>query len=268
MTNATHQDDSLFRSRLAAIESLHQSFATKFAHFLSHDLNARIDARALPAFQLPYHEFRLTLSTPTVLSVFTSPQFQGQLCLELTPRLAYLLIERMLGGPDAEPLIPKRPFTPLESRLLSRILDRALEQLSSAFTQHIATDFTALSTASDAGAIHIVPPDEWVTVLSTEIYLNRHGGRLTFCLPHCALDRLPLSPQSSVLSPGPTELIALLPDTTMKLRDLLTLQVGDIITTDAPAGSDVALIAGGQPRFQGQLVQFRHHRAVQITRRL
>ena len=272
--NSQTLDDSLFRSRLGSIESIQQSFSTALAAALSQDLHARIDARALPAFQLPYHEFRLTLSSPTFLTTFAARQFRGQLCLEITPRLAYLLIERMLGGADAEPVIAKRPFSAIESRLIARIIDRIMETLTRAFTAHAPADFYAQSTESNPASTQIVPPGEWVTVMPVEVYAGRHCGRLTLCLPQSAIEPLAVTapPDHSTTQPlspaAPIELTGLLAETTLKLSELLTLQPGDIITTDLPATADVTLLADNQPLFEGQLVKFRGHRAIAVTRRV
>ena len=267
-------DDSFFRSRLSAIESIGQLFALGLARVLSDELHARIEGRALPAFQLPYHEFRLTVSSPTFLAVFGAREFQGQLCLEITPRLGYLLIEKMLGGGDGEPLAPKRSFTPIELRLIQRLIERALEQLSAAFAEHAAATLYLQQTTSDPGSVHIVPEDEWVGVVPVEIYCGRHGGRMTVCVPQCAMERIAGAPTAAAAAAadedkGPQTLTALLSETTLKLSELMTLQPGDIITTDLPTTSDVMLVGeDGRAVLAGQLVKFRGHRALAVTRRV
>jgi flagellar motor switch protein FliM len=59
---------------------------------------------------------------------------------------------------------------------------------------------------------------------------------------------------------------AFLARTTMRLQDLLALQVGDIITTDKESSGDAFVQVEGRNKFHGQIGQFRGNRAIRITR--
>jgi len=59
---------------------------------------------------------------------------------------------------------------------------------------------------------------------------------------------------------------AVLADTTMKLSDLMNLQPGDLVLTEKPASSPLALTIGGRRKFIGHLAQFRGNRAFKVKR--
>ena len=59
---------------------------------------------------------------------------------------------------------------------------------------------------------------------------------------------------------------AVLADTTMKINDLINLQVGDVILTDKPASSPLSLLVEGKRKYIGQLGQYRGNRAFKVTR--
>ena len=65
---------------------------------------------------------------------------------------------------------------------------------------------------------------------------------------------------------APVEMRAFLAQTTITLNDLLSLQVGDIITTDKAIERDVLIQVEGRNKFLGQVGQFRGSRSVRITR--
>jgi len=65
---------------------------------------------------------------------------------------------------------------------------------------------------------------------------------------------------------APIEMRAFLARTTMKLNDLLNLQVGDIITTDKSTSADVFIQVEGKNKFFAQLGQMRNKRSIRVTR--
>jgi flagellar motor switch protein FliM len=59
---------------------------------------------------------------------------------------------------------------------------------------------------------------------------------------------------------------AVLAQTGMSVADLLSLSVGDVITTEKDSTADVLLEVEGRQKFLGQFGQFRGGKAVRITR--
>jgi flagellar motor switch protein FliM len=53
--------------------------------------------------------------------------------------------------------------------------------------------------------------------------------------------------------------------TTIKLNDLMSLQPGDIITTEKEIGGDAFVEVEGKHKFLGQLGQFRGKRSIRVT---
>ena len=68
------------------------------------------------------------------------------------------------------------------------------------------------------------------------------------------------------MSNAPVEMRAFLVRTTMKLNDLLNLQVGDIITTDKAIAADVFMQVEGKNKFFAQIGQMRGNCAIRVTR--
>jgi flagellar motor switch protein FliM len=62
------------------------------------------------------------------------------------------------------------------------------------------------------------------------------------------------------------EVRALLAQTTITMRDLQSLAVGDLITTDKPVGQDLLILVEGKSKFQGQVGQLRENKAVKIRK--
>ena len=65
---------------------------------------------------------------------------------------------------------------------------------------------------------------------------------------------------------APVEVRGFLARTTISVNELLSLQVGDIITTGKACDSDVAIQVEGKNKFIGRVGQLRGNRAIRITR--
>jgi len=70
----------------------------------------------------------------------------------------------------------------------------------------------------------------------------------------------------SSVSNAPVDVRAFLASTTIRVSELLSLQVGDVITTSKPCQKDVVIQVEGKNKFVGQVGQFRGNKAIRITR--
>jgi flagellar motor switch protein FliM len=67
---------------------------------------------------------------------------------------------------------------------------------------------------------------------------------------------------------APVQARVFLAQTTITMNDLLSLSVGDVITTNKDCRSDVLLQVEGQAKFMGKIGQFRGNRAIRVTRKI
>jgi len=68
------------------------------------------------------------------------------------------------------------------------------------------------------------------------------------------------------VSTAPVELRVFLAQTSIRLNDLMTLQVGDLITTDKKSTEDASVQIEGKLKFVAQAGQFRGKRAIRLTK--
>jgi flagellar motor switch protein FliM len=65
---------------------------------------------------------------------------------------------------------------------------------------------------------------------------------------------------------APVEVRGFLAQTTISVDELLSLQVGDVLTTEKPSDGEVLIQVEGRNKFVGRIGQFRGTRAIRITR--
>jgi flagellar motor switch protein FliM len=134
--------------------------------------------------------------------------------------------------------------------------------------------------------VQIVPPNETVVVIGFELKMGNRAGTMSLCIPYNVIEPIMgvLAAQNwfsyqrkgfhddhvrkltSNVSNAPVEVRGFLAQTTISVNDLLSLQPGDIITTDKLRTHDVLIQVEGKHKFLGQVGQLRGNRAIRITK--
>ncbi|MCE2882315.1 MAG: flagellar motor switch protein FliM [Planctomycetaceae bacterium] len=278
--------ERISKDQMRALEMLHETFARNLGASLSSSLRTIVEVRVSHATQMTYSEFIGSLPNPTSFNLVRCPPLEGQICLEVSPLVIYPIIDRLLGGSNKELFVPQRPMTLIETRLIQKILHRALTGLGEAWQSIRKIDFTLGEMESNPQLVQIVPPNEVVVVIGFEVKMTNRAGPMSLCIPYNAIEPLveDLSAQSwfvtgknggesnvadriaDGLSGAKVDLEATLATTTISLGELRNLEVGDLIVTSRPAASPVALAVEGRTKFMARLGQFRGKRALQIQR--
>ena len=274
------------KDQMRALEALHEGFGRNFGAALSGYLRTIVEVSVSHIEQLTYSEFIHSLPNPTCFNLIKAEQLDGQMCLEISPLIIYPIIDRLLGGSNADLFIPQRPLTQIEQRLVQRITDRAMQHLSEAWGNLAPTTFAVSDFESNPQLVLIVPPNETVVVVGFELKMGNRAGTMSLCIPYNVIEPIMgllnqqnwFSYQKKVgqedhqrklqksVHNAPVEVRAFLAATTMTMSELMNLQVGDFITTEKAVGKDVLVTVEGRNKFLGQIGQFRGNRAIQVSR--
>ena len=275
------------KDQMRALEALHEGFGRNLGAALSGYLRTIIEVSVSHIEQLTYSEFIHSLPNPTCFNLLKAEQLDGQLCLEISPLIIYPIIDRLLGGSNADLFIPQRPLTQIEQRLVQRITDRATHHLSEAWSNLTPVTYSVQDFESNPQLVQIVPPNETVVVVGFELKMGNRAGTMSLCIPYNVIEPIMgllaaqnwfsyqrkggqedhLRKLKTNVSNAGVEARAFLAQTSMKLDELLSLQVGDVITTDKPCDREVLIQVEGRNKFLGKVGQYRGNRAIRITRK-
>jgi len=273
------------KDQMRALEALHEGFGRNFGAALSGYLRTIIEVSVAHIEQLTYSEFIHSLPNPTCFNLLKAEQLDGQLCLEISPLIIYPIIDRLLGGSNADLFIPQRPLTQIEQRLVQRITDRATHHLSEAWSNLTPVNFSVQDFESNPQLVQIVPPNETVVVVGFELKMGNRAGTMSLCIPYNVIEPIMgiLAAQSwftyqrkggqedhaikltNNLNNAPVEMRAFLAKTTITVSDLLSLQIGDLITTSKSKDAEIFVEIEGRHKFAGKFGQLRGSRAIQVT---
>jgi len=274
------------KDQMRALEGMHEGFARNFGAAMSGFLRTILEVRVADTEQLTYSEFIHSLPNPTCFNLLGVSPLEGSVCLEISPLIIYPILDRLLGGASGDIFIPQRPLTSIEQRLVGRIIDRAIRMLSDAWSSLGVTEFALTETESNPHLVQVVAPNETVVVITFELKLQSKAGTMSLCIPFSTIEPVldKLATQSWLsyrkkdsvvnqrdrvynnLRTAPVELRAFLAETRISMKDLLAMDVGDIIQTEKLASSEVLIQIEGRNKFAGRMGQYRDKRAVTITR--
>lgn len=274
------------KDQMRSLEAIHEGFARNFGASLSAFLRTIVEVRVATIEQLTYSEFIHSLPNPTCFNLLNATPLEGQLCLEISPLIVYPIIDRLLGGSNAELFIPQRPLTAIEWRLVKKITDRVVTHMTEAWANLASVQFSLAETESNPHLVQIVAPNEVVVVIGLELRMGTRAGTMTLCLPFNVVEPIMgklatqswLAYQRKAASSKQRERVAdhlksaelgvraFLAGTTITVNDLLHLQPGDIITTTKPADEDLLVQIEGRNKFAGKLYQLKGMRAIRVMR--
>jgi flagellar motor switch protein FliM len=275
------------KDQMRALENLHENFSRSFGVALSGFLRTITEVKVSNIEQMTFSEFTHSLPNPTSFNLLSTEPLEGNICLEISPLIIYPVIDRLLGGSNADLFIPQRPLTAIELRLVKKIIDRASTSLQEAWSNVAMLTFELAGTESNPQLVQIVPPNEVVVVVGFEIKMGGRAGTMSLCIPYNVIEPVvtKLSNQTWAaykrnrgdqlrhqvaghLDSAKLTVSAVLADTTMTLKELVNLQEGDVILTEKQASAPLTLAVGEKRKYIGYLGQFKGNRAFKVARPL
>ena len=208
----------------------------------------------------------------------------GNWILDIAPTLSYAIIDRMLGGDPNPNETIRRPLTEIENRLIGRVVELFLTQLTSAWENIVELELTVESVESNPQLVQIVPPNEVVILIGFEVLLGKNRGMLNLCIPFNTVENYnsklsrngwvgygkgtPTSETrgkiSSSVDSAPVDIVVTLARSKIQTGDLLDLSVGDIITTEKEVNDPLELAVQSVPKYNARAGAFKGKKAVRI----
>ena len=275
------------KDQMQKLAALHEGFARNLAPLLSALAGSPVRIRINSVEQITYGEFILSLPNPTYLSMLDCLILEGPIVLEINPSITYPIIDRLLGGSSEQGIIPDRPLTQIEQRLVDNIHGHAVEQLRQTWQNIRKADFKLVRTETNPDLVQMAPSNEPVVLISLEISMPGSTGMMNLCVPLRVIEPIvsEFTPQHysaytkkeapadskdqmiQTIGAATLDVSANLAETTITVRNLLSIKPGGVIKTDKPIKSDITLSVEGMPKFFARPGVHRKNKAVMITRK-
>jgi len=86
------------KDQIHSLQNIYENYCRSLTTYLSGHLHSIIETKVLSIEQITYDEFIRSLLSPTILGVYTMNPLEGMLLMEMSPSLAFTIIDRLLGG--------------------------------------------------------------------------------------------------------------------------------------------------------------------------
>lgn len=275
--------DKFSKDQIRTLQLLHETFARYYAASLSAHLRTPVRIEVTKCKQCIYDEFLASLTAPTVINILTASPLEGRLILHYNTNLAFAMINRILGGPWRNTW-RRRELTEIEQNLMNSIVLRAFEDLKLAWRGLVPIEPKLVGYESDPQFAQILAPNDTVCLISFELQMGGLTRNMSLCMPYAALQPIisKLNAQQWFMDPqryssqrqnsrkvgldeAALKVSVELGQANVSVKDLLELEVGDVIRLNAKKEEPLTIKVGHLPKFKGVPGMVGSQMAVRIT---
>lgn len=273
--------DRVPKALLRSLQLLHDKFCSNVSSALSAYLRAVTEVSLLSVEQTTYAEFLLSLSDPTYYSAISIKPLNGMAALEMNLELVFPIIDRLLGGSGNLPKLT-RNITEIEKNIIQGVIKLITTNLADTWRPVTIIDFSFRASETRPQLLQVAAANEVVILIIFEAKLGDARSTMHLCIPFGALEPIAHKFEQEVsirgkgsvredfrrvlktLNKTPLNVTAELTGGMVAVRDLLTVQVGDVIQLDGKYSDKVTVQVEGKSRFQSVPTLVNEHKAVRI----
>ena len=245
--------ERIVRGRMPTLEIINERFARLLRIGLFNFMRRSPEISVGPVRVIKYSEFIRNLVVPTNINVAQLRPLRGSALFVFEPTLVFLVVDNLFGGDGRfHTRVEGRDFTPTEQRIIQRMLQVVFDDYQSAWKNVYPLTFEYVRSEMHTQFANIATPTEIVVATTFNIDFGAGGGAFHICIPYSALepirdliystmqgdhtepDRRWVRMLSKQVQVAEVELSATLLETSVTVKQLMQLKVGDVIAVDVP----------------------------------
>lgn len=278
------------KEQLRTMDSLHENFSRLLSSHLSGILRLFCEVSVLNIEEMTYFEYNNGLPDRALIAMVDfKPEdkhfSEGALIMNFSTSVGFFMIERLLGGAgDGYNLT--RDYTDVEMAILENILSKVVEQLQEAWHNYLDVAITLGSIETNSRLLQALAPADVVVIVTLQIKMRDLNGNMSICIPGENLEEVinnfslkyarTAKRQSydneevkkqiifDTLTDSSLEIKAVLGELSLDLRDILQLQVSDVIPLNKSIDSNIEVLIDNTPWFSAKLGESKAKRAVKL----
>jgi flagellar motor switch protein FliM len=272
----------LAEAEIRRLRTLHTSFISTISARFSSLLRADMSLKLAKLLTMPYGKFAESMKNPTHISLFKVDQLPGIGILEIHPRLAISMTNRMLGGRGITSE-EERYLTEIEIALLEEIVDIIVHEWCRQWKDDHQYTGRQIGHENNPRFLQACSNDTIVLVLTIEALAGDSVELIQIAVPYNMLEPIVKSihtRRSRELHTQPeikpqqwrtsynqiaVPLVADWEVTGANVSDVLRLRVGDIVEMPKSTLNNTRVRIANAPRFNAQAGCENGHVAIQIS---
>jgi flagellar motor switch protein FliM len=253
---------------LRRLRILHEDFIRYLAARLALFLRMECSLKMARLHTQTYAKFTEALPSPTHICLFKVEPLLGVGVLDINPRLALTLVDRLLGG-RGHSVKAERYLTEIEIALLEDVLKIILEEWCAQWREEMELHTQLIGHENNGRFLQTSPRDAVVLALTIEVSFGDCSEQIQIGLPYYTIEPLVKAVQhrrqkdsTPDAAPARAEwravyehveipVVAEWPLTDIPLRDIAALRVGDVIELPLGVLEQTRVLLNGAPKFFG-----------------
>ena len=272
------------KEHLRTLELIFEHYGRLLSTNLPVYLRKNIQVTVVSSETVTFNEFTNALSNPVILGIVNFQPLQGNILIDLTSRLGFAFIDRMLGG-VGEPVDKLRDFSEIEMGILYKILTISAGLLKEPWKNVIEVDPLLERIETNTQFAQIIAPNEMIAIVTLNVKMGEIEGFLNICIPFMTIETIidnlntkfwftnMASSDSedhrqdieNLLRKVEVPVKAVLGKSEIAVSDFLMLQPGDIIRLERRVDNELDIYVGMYNKFSAVPGTERDRYAVRIT---
>lgn len=284
------------REQLKMLYSIYENYARMLSSHITGVLQLYSSVEIIEVEEQHYYEFNNALPDSVLMgivdfSIEDNRHNEDVVLLDFSKDIGFSCIDRLLGGTGKSMGI-EREFTEIELGILEHLLKGMVILMRNAWIDYLEMAPHLLKLETNARILQGISADENVVIIVMNVTVNETQGKMNICIPAVTLDSMfkiknTLSRKKErrgdalsdakrrakileEINESELEMRGILGKIEVTSKELMDLEVGDIIMLDKPEGSNADLVVGDTVWFQGEMGSYNKKKAIaikEITRR-
>lgn len=273
---AAAESCNLFKSsssdswKLKNYDLILDSFARNYGLSLSTRFQRAVNMKLEAMESMTFDALLQRLSGRGAIGVLQLEPLIGGGLVIFDEQLSFSLVEMVLGGSsDSQTPVPSRSMSAIELNVIREVIASACPELNKGFSQIEEIRSSLVEVVSNLRLLNFVEPEVGVVAARFKVTIDTLEGDITLAIPHTALEPLQKKQQVKAVPVSPTqntkwrsvvcdelehmeiELEAQLATLSLRVRDILNFQVGDIIDLGCKPDAPLKIMVEKRPKFLG-----------------
>src|SRR5246500_5535540 len=257
---------------------------TSLRNFTSDNVEVSLDRIT----SVRFGDYMNSIPLPAVISVFKAEEWENFGLATVDSNLIYSLIDVLLGGRRGNSMlrIEGRPYTTIETNLVKRLVEVVLSDAEQAFRPLSPVTFTIDRLETNPRFSPISRPAKAAILVRLRIDMEDRGGNVELLLPYATIEpirsvllqmfmgekfgRDPIweGHFATQIAQAEISVDAVLYESDIPLKQLMSLKVGDTLPLDMRADATVSVRCGTVTLTEGRMGRVGDRVAIRVTKPL
>ncbi len=273
------------KEQIRTLQLIFENYSRRLSTFLSGKLRVLCEVEVASIEEQSFSEFNNSIPSPAILAIANMAPLQGNVLYEVSPIISYEIISRLFGG-TGQDNDSYKAFTEIELSILERMVRNMLKLMDEAWEKVIPLNTHLERIETSTQFAQIVENNEPIAIITMNVDIGEVSDTINLCIPHLAVQPvakklamrkwysdftdgvstgIKTDLKKSQLADTQLNLHTVFNETRATVREILSLQVGDVIRIDHGVDEPITVKIEHMPKLKGVVGTHGSKYAVKVT---